>query len=85
MQKGETEGFDAAAHLSALLTHAGDGVVDSIIVQLPALPDDGVEVAPEVLSADGVRVVQADVAEESGAHHAGRLAAALSGLSGPRQ
>ncbi len=78
MQKGETEGLDAAAHVESLLAHAGPDTVDVVVVQSPPLPVDGVDVGS--LRGLGVRIVGADVASESGAHDPERLAAVLSSL-----
>ena len=78
MQKGETEGLDAAAHVESLLAHAGADAVDVVVVQAPALPVDGVDVSS--LKSAGLRVVEADVATESGAHDPERLAAVLASL-----
>ncbi|HEX2294501.1 MAG TPA: uridine diphosphate-N-acetylglucosamine-binding protein YvcK [Actinomycetota bacterium] len=78
MQKGETEGLDAAAHVESLLAHAGARAVDVVVVQSPVVPVDGVDV--EAVKRLGVRVVEADVASESGAHDPERLAAVLSSL-----
>lgn len=78
MQKGETEGMDAAAHLESLLAHAGPRSVDVVVVQDPVIPVDGVDT--DSLKSLGVRVVEADVATENGAHDPERLARALSSL-----
>lgn len=78
MQKGETEGMDAAAHVESLLAHAGAGAVDVVVVQSPVVPVDGVEIAS--LRDLGVQVVEADVATEHGAHDPERLAQALRAL-----
>ncbi|MDQ3646863.1 MAG: uridine diphosphate-N-acetylglucosamine-binding protein YvcK [Actinomycetota bacterium] len=80
MQKGETEQLDAAAHLEALLAHAGPGTVDTMVIQDPPLPVDGVAADRDALSRCGVRVVDADVADETGAHDPARLASCLVGL-----
>ena len=78
MQKGETEGLDAAAHVESLLAHAGANTVDVVVAQSPALPVDGVELGS--LRALGLDVVEADIASETGAHDPGRLAEVLSSL-----
>ena len=80
MQKGETEGLDATAHLDALLAHAGPGAVDAMLVQAPTLPADGVPVDPAELATRGVRVVEANVVSADGAHDPDRLAGALGPL-----
>jgi len=78
MQKGETEGLDAAAHVESLLAHAGAKAVDVVVVQCPVVPVDGVAV--DSLGTLGIRVVEADVASESGAHDPERLAGVLGSL-----
>lgn len=78
MQKGETEGLDAAAHVESLLAHAGARTVDVVVVQSPVVPVDGVELTS--VKSSGLRVVEADVASESGAHDPERLAGVLSSL-----
>jgi uncharacterized cofD-like protein len=78
MQKGETEGLDAAAHVESLLAHAGARTVDVVVVQAPVVPVDGVDVTS--VKSSGLRVVEADVASESGAHDPERLASVLSSL-----
>lgn len=80
MQKGETEGMNAAAHLEALRAHAGGGAVDAVVLQSPVIPSDGLEVDREVLGATGVRVIEADVSRADGAHDPQRLAEVLRGL-----
>ncbi|MDQ3983120.1 MAG: uridine diphosphate-N-acetylglucosamine-binding protein YvcK [Actinomycetota bacterium] len=78
MQKGETEGLDAAAHVESLLAHAGADAVDVVVVQAPVLPVDGVDTAS--LAGAGIRVVEASVASESGAHDPELLARVLTSL-----
>jgi 2-phospho-L-lactate transferase/gluconeogenesis factor (CofD/UPF0052 family) len=78
MQKGETEGMDAAAHVESLLAHAGPRTVDVVVVQSPVVPVDGVAV--DAVKSLGVQVVEADVSSESGAHDPERLAAVLASL-----
>lgn len=78
MQKGETEGLDAAAHVESLLAHAGARTVDVVVVQSPVVPVDGVAI--ESLKGLGTRVVEADVSSESGAHDPERLASVLASL-----
>lgn len=79
MQKGETEGFDAAAHLDALRDHVGEGGVDVIVVQSPVGPD-GVSVDPAALESRGLHVVEADLVGDDGAHDPGRVADVLRSL-----
>lgn len=81
MQKGETEGLDAVAHVEALIAHIGRGALDSVIVQSPAVPTDGVVADSATLAHRGVEVVSADVADDTGAHDPARLAAVLSSLT----
>ncbi len=78
MQKGETEGLDAAAHVESLLAHAGARAVDVVVVQCPVVPVDGVDVRS--VKTLGVRVVEGDVANENGAHDPERLAGVLASL-----
>ena len=80
MQKGETEGLDAASHVQALLAHAGAFCVDKVIVQAPQLPLEGVVVDDEALNFLGIQVVAADVAAPDGAHDPAALAAVLKNL-----
>jgi len=77
MQDGETQGLDAAAHVGALLAHAGAGAIDAVIVQSPVLSPNGVAVDFGALGFFGVDVIEADVALPSGAHDPERLAKAL--------
>ena len=79
-QKGETEGMSAASHLEAILAYAGPFSVDVVVVQRPELPEDGVRVDLSEPSFSGVRVVAADLADPSGAHHPIRLADVLGRL-----
>ena len=76
MQKGETEGLDAAAHLGALLAHAGAFSVDVVVVQDPPLPGDGIAVGEDT-DFEGITVVHADVASPDGGHDPDRLADVL--------
>jgi uncharacterized cofD-like protein len=80
MQKGETQGLDAAAHVEALLAHAGPDSVDAVVVQSPPLPEDGVAFDRDSLAYLGIRVVEADVVAPSGIHDPERLAAVLGSL-----
>lgn len=81
MQKGETDGLGAAAHLEALIAHAGAFVADTVLVQSPGVEPDGVEVDPDALAGSGIDVVAADVADASGAHDPARLADVLESLA----
>ncbi len=80
MQKGETEGFSAAAHVEAMWAHVGTDCIDAAIVQHPVVADDGVEVNRADLDALGVEVVYADVARPEGGHYPERLAKVLVAL-----
>jgi uncharacterized cofD-like protein len=82
-QQRETSGLDAAAHVQALLAHAGPEALDSVVVQRPELAPDGVRVDAAGLTALGVEVVEADVAAPDGAHDPVRLAEVLARLGGP--
>lgn len=76
MQKGETEGLDAAGHLAALRAHVGAAAVDVMVVQEPVHPVDGVDLGPDE-DFDGLSVVRADISSPSGAHDPDRLADVL--------
>jgi uncharacterized cofD-like protein len=80
MQKGETEGLSAAAHVEALLAHTGPFSVDAVVVQSPVFPTDGVAIDPDSLGFSGIPVVEADVAAPDGSHNPARLAEVLRGL-----
>ena len=80
MQKGETEGLDAASHVQALLAHGGAFCVDSVIVQAPQLPHEGVVVDDDALKFLGIDVIAADVAAPDGAHDPAALAGVLKEL-----
>jgi 2-phospho-L-lactate transferase/gluconeogenesis factor (CofD/UPF0052 family) len=79
MQKGETEGFDAQAHIDALFAHCGPRCVDVVVLQSPTL-QDGVPISPNGLAELGIEVVEADVASAAGSHDPARLAAVLRSL-----
>jgi uncharacterized cofD-like protein len=81
MQKGETEGLDAAAHVDALLAHVGAFAVDVVLVQTPEVQPDGVAVDPRALAYSGIDVVYGDMADATGAHDPDRLAKVLTSLS----
>jgi uncharacterized cofD-like protein len=80
MQRGETRGLDAAAHVHALLAHAGPDPIDAVVVQHPELVPDGVGLDSAALGFLGVRVIEADLATSSGAHDPERLARVLGSL-----
>jgi uncharacterized cofD-like protein len=84
-QQGETAGFDLAAHVEALVGHAG-GVVDAVLAnnQFGARVPDGYLAQPIQLRwppalADPPRLVLDDVVDPDNGHHhdPGRLAAAI--------
>ncbi len=77
MQKGETQGFDASAHLEALLGHTGPGAVDYVVVQSPPRGEDHVNVDERAIESLGPRVVSADVTDERGVHDPELLAKVL--------
>ncbi|HEX2240826.1 MAG TPA: uridine diphosphate-N-acetylglucosamine-binding protein YvcK [Actinomycetota bacterium] len=77
MQKGETEGLGAAAHVEAVLAHTGPDAIDAVVVQDPPREQEGVTLDHAALEFTGIEIVAADVADESGAHDPGRLAAVL--------
>ncbi len=81
MQKGETEGLDAADHVRAFMAQAGAGSIDAVVVQSPVLVADGIAVRRPALSDFGVEVVEEDVAGPDGLHDPGRLAAVLRRLA----
>jgi uncharacterized cofD-like protein len=81
MQKGETEGLDAAAHIGALLAHVGPDCVDAVVVQVPELDNDGVEVDDGALAFYGVEVIREDLSTPEGTHDPERLAGVLEKLS----
>ena len=89
-QPGETDGFTAADHLSALYRHGAAGLVDDVVVNdTPASPAilaayraqgaQPVSTDTSALAALGVRVVHADIAAEGDVfrHDPERLAAVL--------
>ena len=81
MQKGETEGLDAASHVGALLAHAGPDAVDAVIVQIPEIATDGVIVDRAALDSMSVRVVEADTCAATGVHDPDKLAEVLRRLN----
>lgn len=80
MQKGETQGLDATAHIEALFAHAGPYSADIAVLQSPSLPNEGVRIDDEALTFTGLEICKADVASATGAHDPDRLAATLSSL-----
>jgi len=80
MQKGETEGLDAASHVGAVLAQVGPDALDAVIVQAPELPSDPVPVERAALEYFGIDVIEADVVKPSGVHDPERLAEVLAPL-----
>jgi hypothetical protein len=64
----------------ALLSHAGAGCIDTVVVQRPALDVGGVGLDRPALGLLGVEVIEADVSGPTGSHDPGRLAAVLEPL-----
>ena len=80
MQRGETIGLDATAHVEALLAHTGPDAVDAVVVQDPLFSVDPVPVDAAALRSLGIDVLAADVTDDNGAHDPERLAKALADL-----
>lgn len=81
IQKGETQGFDATAHVEALLAHAGANCVDVVVLQSPPVNPDGIPVDGGAVRSLGIEVVEADVATRAGTHDPERLAEVLGSLA----
>lgn len=77
VQKGETEGFSASAHVAALGAHVPAVQLDAIVVQSPELEADGVANDLDAIEDGGVKLVAADVSDKTGAHDASALAEVL--------
>lgn len=80
IQKGETEGFTASAHVAALASHINSARLDAIVIQAPILEGDGVLNDLGRLPDAAPRVVEADVCDRAGGHDAARLAEVLKDL-----
>lgn len=80
IQKGETEGMDAAQHVEALLVHAGSSSVDVVLLQSPG-PPDGVRLGDEPWAWPEIKVEEADVWRRDGGHDPELLAKALASLA----
>jgi uncharacterized cofD-like protein len=80
VQKGETEGLNASAHVGALLAHAGPDSVDVVVLQSPVLAG-GVEIDREGLEFLGIELVEADISTAAGLHDEAKLASLLRELS----
>ena len=74
-QPGETDGMSAVAHLDALERHIGEGVIDTVLANSAALPDEGLEhyaevkaipvdIDRELIEARGLALVERDLLDE---------------------
>jgi uncharacterized cofD-like protein len=74
-QPGETDGMSAIAHLDALERHIGEGVIDTVLANSAALPDEGLEhyaevkaipvdIDRELIEARGLALVERDLLDE---------------------
>ena len=84
-QDGETPGFEPADHLAALLEHAPDLRVHTVLADVRSVPDRAsLESAVEDA---GARLVVADIAAADGSarHDPGKLAAAYDGVIAGRE
>lgn len=79
-QKGETEGLNVSQHIEALLDHAGADSLDTVVVQVPQLGAEGVEVDAGTRDFDGIDIVEADTCSSSGVHDHVVLGGVLSSL-----
>jgi uncharacterized cofD-like protein len=79
-QDGETPGFDQADHLAALLEHAPDLRVDTVLADVRSVRDHATLDA--AVAAAGARLVVADIAADDGSprHDPTKLAAAYAAL-----
>ncbi|HVM34724.1 MAG TPA: uridine diphosphate-N-acetylglucosamine-binding protein YvcK [Actinomycetota bacterium] len=75
-QKGETEHLDAAAHVHAVLDHAGEAAVDVVLFQDPEIPEEGMRLDLSSLPPH-LEIVGARVASSDGTHEPALLADAL--------
>ena len=75
-QAGETPGFAPADHLAALLEHAPDLRVHTVLADVRSVPDRGA--LEDAVAAAGARLVVADIGAADGSprHDPGKLAAA---------
>jgi uncharacterized cofD-like protein len=82
-QDGETPGFDQADHLAALLEHAPELQVHTVLADVRSVRDH--DVLRAAVESAGARLVVADVAADDGAprHDPSKLAAAYSVVMGP--
>jgi uncharacterized cofD-like protein len=79
-QVGETPGFDQADHLAALLEHAPDLRVHTVLADVRSVPDPSA--LDDAVKAAGARLVVADIAADDGSprHDPAKLAAAYDGI-----
>lgn len=80
MQKGETEGLDAAAHVGAVMAQVGPDALDAVVVHTPIFGADSVALDGDALRHYAIDVVEADVVDPSGVHDPDRLARVLARL-----
>ena len=83
-QPGETEGYDAAAHLRVLLRHAPELRLDQVLVDSAAAEATGLAELRRIAAEGGAEVVVLDVADEAcpGHHDVEKLARAYGDLIG---
>jgi uncharacterized cofD-like protein len=84
-QDGETPGFEPADHLAALLEHAPDLRVHTVLADVRSVPDrESLETA---VKAAGARLVVADIAATDGSprHDPGKLATAYDAVLAGRE
>jgi uncharacterized cofD-like protein len=81
-QAGETPGFDAVDHLAALLEHAPDLRVDTVLADVRSVPDPAS--LESAVKSVGARLVVADIAADDGSprHDPVKLAAAYDAVIG---
>ncbi len=74
-QPGETDNYTAAAHAKAILDHAGQGVIDYVLVNSKPIPKEfldktgaqAVEVDEDKINAMGMGLIKADLMSETDA------------------
>ena len=95
-QPGETDRMMGIDHLNALVRHAGEGIIDAVLVNATEIPapliahyaetgSEPVAVDRAVLEAMGVEVHEADLLAADGdliRHDSGKLAAAVLEMTG---
>ena len=94
-QPGETEGYDALAHIEAICEVIGEGIIDEVIVDTVEIPEeilsrykkqrsDRVLVNKESIKKKGIKVIDRDILEIDSKgmvrHHPYKLAATLYSL-----